>query len=125
MNGAVSLKLPDMMDIKMAENTTTIKVSRKTKERLEHFRIYKRETYEEILEKMLDILNLCRMSPGHARMNLIKIDGRKKEEADLKKDVYSEKYFNPPYSHEEPKPNERSAPKGYKSRDKIMGVKVK
>lgn len=63
----------------MTDKTTTIKLSIETKERLENFRIYKRETYEEIIKKMLDILNTCRLSPSHARMKLVKIERQKKE----------------------------------------------
>lgn len=58
--------------------TTTIKLERETKARLDHLKEYKRETYDEILQKMLNILNLCRASPEKARGRLIAIDRQKK-----------------------------------------------
>ena len=60
------------------KGNTTIKLSRHTKERLDHFRRYKRETYEEILENILEILNLCRLAPERARSKLILMDKQKK-----------------------------------------------
>ena len=56
------------------EKITTIKISRNTKERLEHLRSYKRESYEEIMEKMLSVLNLCRLNPEQARAKLVFLD---------------------------------------------------
>ena len=64
----------------MEQKITTIKLSKYNKNRLENFRIYKRETYDEIIVKILDILNTCRISPNHARMKLISIDRQKREE---------------------------------------------
>jgi len=55
----------------MKENTTTIKIYKKTKERLDKLKVHRRESYEEIVEKMLDILNMCRASPERARRRLI------------------------------------------------------
>ena len=54
--------------------STTIKISKKTKARLDNLKEYKRETYEEILEKMLDILNLCRTNPPRAQQRLIAVE---------------------------------------------------
>ncbi len=65
----------DSQDTKVdRSNITTIKLSKKTKLRLEKLRLHKRETYEEILESMLDILNLCRLNPEAARKKLIMTD---------------------------------------------------
>lgn len=58
----------------MAGNNTTIKLSKKTKERIDTFRIYKRETYDEILQAMLTILNLCKVDPERARARLAAVD---------------------------------------------------
>jgi predicted transcriptional regulator len=58
----------------MKLKNTTIKLSKKTKDRLDHLKEFKRETYDEILEKMLEILTLARNSPGRARAKLIRID---------------------------------------------------
>ncbi len=59
---------------------TTMKLSTETKERLNHLRSYKRESYEEILQKLLEILNICRVSPERAKSKLLAIEGRKKIE---------------------------------------------
>lgn len=53
---------------------TTIKLQKKTKSRLDKFRIYKRETYEEILQKILELLNTCRIHPEKAKAKLIEIE---------------------------------------------------
>ena len=60
---------------------TTIKLSTDTKARLDHLKEYRRETYEDILQRILDILNLCRASPERARSRLIAIDRKKKMDA--------------------------------------------
>jgi uncharacterized protein YlaN (UPF0358 family) len=57
---------------------TTIKISSELKSRLDKLKVYERETYEEVLETMLSILNLCKSSPERARMSLIEIDKQKK-----------------------------------------------
>ncbi len=62
----------------MADKITTIKLSESTKIRLSHLKVYKKETFEEILQKMLDILNTCRVSPEKARAKLIAIDRQKR-----------------------------------------------
>ncbi len=58
---------------------TTVKLKRKTKQRLDNLRVYRRETYNEILEKILDVLNLCRLNPEIARAKLITIDKAKRK----------------------------------------------
>lgn len=58
---------------------TTIKLSHATKERLDRLRKYRRETYDEVLERVLEILNLCRSSPEGARARLVGIDKARKE----------------------------------------------
>jgi len=63
---------------KMAQ-ITTIKLSKNTKERLDSLKEYKRESYEELIEKILEILNICKISPIRARAKLIKIDRQHKE----------------------------------------------
>lgn len=44
------------------EKITTIKLDNKTKQRLEHLREHK-ETYNEIINKALNILNICLKNP--------------------------------------------------------------
>jgi hypothetical protein len=53
---------------------TTVKLNKKTKERLEKLRVHKRETYDEILQSMLGILNVCRTDPDRAQSKLHSID---------------------------------------------------
>ena len=57
---------------------TTIKISKKTKGRLENLRTYRRESYEEIMEKILSVLNLCRVSPERAQAHLLMMEKQKK-----------------------------------------------
>lgn len=58
---------------------TTIKVDSKTKERIDAFRIYKRETYDEILQAMLTILNVCKIDPERARARLAAVDNARRK----------------------------------------------
>lgn len=72
----VYLGITKMVEIlnKEKQEITTIKLSKKTKERLDKLKVYKRESYEEIIQKVLEILNLVRTSPETARAKLIGID---------------------------------------------------
>ena len=56
---------------------TTIKLYRETKKRLDRLKSYKRETYDELVQKVLDILNTCRANPLAARAKLISISKKK------------------------------------------------
>lgn len=58
---------------------TTIKLKKATKTRLDKLKIHRRESYEEILQKILNILNICRINPEKAKAILIKIDKDRKE----------------------------------------------
>jgi hypothetical protein len=61
----------------MANNKiTTIKLLRETKNRLDKLRIHKRETYDEILQRTLGILNLTRVNPERAQTRLRVIERR-------------------------------------------------
>lgn len=53
---------------------TTIKLDEETKARLDHLKEYKRETYEEVIRKILFILNKIRKDPISANRVLSKID---------------------------------------------------
>ncbi len=57
---------------------TTVKLSLLTKQRLDHLKLYKRETYEEIMQRLLRILNLTRSNPLQARIQLIKLEREQK-----------------------------------------------
>jgi hypothetical protein len=52
---------------------STIKLKKSTKSRLNKLKEYKRETYEDTVEKILEILNTCRVNPEKARIKLLKI----------------------------------------------------
>ncbi|MFA7708010.1 MAG: hypothetical protein WCX73_03605 [Candidatus Pacearchaeota archaeon] len=53
---------------------TTIKLDIETKQRLDHLKEHKRETYEEIIKKILFILNKLRKDPVSANKFLSRID---------------------------------------------------
>jgi len=57
---------------------TTIKLQKETKERLEKLRESKRESYDDILRKILFVLNATRDSPNKAKGILEKIDELRK-----------------------------------------------
>lgn len=69
---------------KDTEKITTIKLNKSTKERIDHLRMYARETYDEIAQRMLEILNLCRINPEAARRKLIDIDRAKRKNNKIK-----------------------------------------
>ena len=58
---------------KINKEITTIKLEKETKTRLERLREHRRETYDDILKKMLGILNLARSEPEKAQSILNKI----------------------------------------------------
>ncbi len=57
-----------MMDI------TTIKLRKNTKNRLDKLKTHKRDSYEDITQRILEILNLCRLNPLRAKAKLMEID---------------------------------------------------
>ena len=57
---------------------TTIKVDKETKMRLDKLKVHAKESYDEIIQKILYILNLCKASPEEAKGRLIAIDKVKK-----------------------------------------------
>ncbi len=61
-------------------NITTIKLLKETKERLDKLRGHKRETYDDILQELLSILNLARVSPEKAKAKLISIERKNRAE---------------------------------------------
>ena len=58
----------------MKNKNTTIKINKKTKERLDGLKEFNRETYEEVLRKLLFILNISKKNPERAKKILDKID---------------------------------------------------
>jgi len=62
---------------------TTIKLLKSTKTRLDHLKVYHRETYDEILTRMLELLNICRVNPKRARYHLITMEKQRKHHLGL------------------------------------------
>lgn len=56
------------------ETITTIKLSKKTKSRLDKLKIVKRESYDETINKIINILNICKLDPYQAKFRLKEID---------------------------------------------------
>lgn len=57
---------------------TTLKLEKETKERLEKLREHKRETYDDIIRKILYVLNTVRDEPSKAKAILEFIDEKRK-----------------------------------------------
>ncbi|MBS3081030.1 hypothetical protein J4221_06140 [Candidatus Pacearchaeota archaeon] len=75
----------------MKNKITTIKISKETKERLDGLKEYNRESYDEILRKILFILNYTKKDPEKAHNILIKIDANiKRNERMQKSGEYTE-----------------------------------
>ncbi len=53
---------------------TTLKVHKDTKERLDKLKEHEKETYEQVLRKILFILNTSRKNPEKAQKIMSKID---------------------------------------------------
>jgi hypothetical protein len=53
---------------------TTIKLDKATKARLDKLKISKNESYDEVIQKILHILNICKVNPLKARTHLKEID---------------------------------------------------
>ena len=68
----------------MNQDNTTIKVSKKTKKRIDNLKEYKRESYEDIIEKILDVLNICKTDPTKAKTKLLQIDNQHRENIENK-----------------------------------------
>lgn len=49
---------------------TTIKLNKKTKQRLDKLRLHDRESYDKIVQRMLGILNICRTDSDTAQEKL-------------------------------------------------------
>lgn len=56
---------------------TTIKLDKETKSRLDKLKVHPKESYDEILQKILYILNLCKSGSNEARTRLLAIDKAK------------------------------------------------
>ncbi len=80
---------------KVSPKITTLKLLEETKLRLEKLREHKRESYNDILKKMLYVLNVARDDPEKAKRVLEKIDDIRnqmlKETLQQKEDFEKEK----------------------------------
>jgi hypothetical protein len=63
----------------MSASITTIKLQKKTKKRLEKIRTHPRESYEELLQKLLDLLNSLHADPDQAYGQLRVIEKQNRE----------------------------------------------
>lgn len=70
---------------------TTLKLDKETKERLEKLREHKRETYDELIRKILYVLNTVREEPDKARGILEFIDEKRKRIVDEEQKAKNEK----------------------------------
>jgi hypothetical protein len=84
-----------MVDNSISSKISTIKLSKATKDRIDKLRVYKRETYEEILQKMLETLNLLKVNPDAARRRLGLIDRRRKKDRQVKPAPSSQPLIRP------------------------------
>jgi len=74
---------------------TTLKLLDETKDRIEKLREHKRESYDDILRKILYVLNVVREDPERSKKILVRIDElrrrmfeeEKKQKEDLKKEM--------------------------------------
>ena len=58
----------------MEQKSTTIKIYKDTKSRLDKLKISKGESYDEVVQKILQILNICKSNPLDAKQRLKDID---------------------------------------------------
>jgi hypothetical protein len=64
---------------------TTIKISTETKDRLDKLKEYHRETYDDLIKKILYILNTARKDPEKSKNLLFSIDSRTKKQFNFNK----------------------------------------
>jgi len=57
---------------------TTVKLSEDTKSRIDHLKLYPRETYDEIIQRLLNILNITMKNPNAARHRLVNLDKQRR-----------------------------------------------
>ncbi len=79
--------------MKKKNNITTLKLEKETKERLEKLREHKRETYDDIIRKIMYVLNTVRDEPVKAKAVLEFIDEKRKRmfETEFSKEERSSK----------------------------------
>jgi len=72
------------------ENITTIKLEKQTKLRLDKFKEHEKESYNQVLTKILHILNLVRKDPLLAERVLETIDKHIRRKVILNKQILKE-----------------------------------
>lgn len=70
---------------------TTIKLDIETKTRLDHLKEHERETYDQIIKKMLYVLNEIRKDPVSGNRFLSKIDSNIRRKQAYEKKVNTKK----------------------------------
>lgn len=70
---------------------TTVKISTETKERLSKLKEYERETFDEVLNKVLYVLNIARKDPEKAKRFLENIDRRVRKKNIMRKSMKSDR----------------------------------
>lgn len=91
----------------MAE-ITTIKLEKETKERLSRLKEHEKESFEQVIKKILHILNVCKKNPIAANKMIHNIDFLiKKKQAESKEIQESEEQENskPRYTKNKAKNN--------------------
>lgn len=58
----------------MAKDSTTIKINLDTKSRLDKLKVHKKDSYDEVIQKILGILNTLKDNPFQARSKLNEIE---------------------------------------------------
>ena len=58
---------------------TTVKIQKQTNERLEKLRVHRRDSYDEVIQRILGIRNVCRRNPDEAQETLEKIESLAKK----------------------------------------------
>jgi hypothetical protein len=71
------------MASRKTDKITTIKLKIETKQRLDHLKEYGRESYDEIIKKILYILNILRTSPEASQGILRNIDLKLKRKSQV------------------------------------------
>ena len=74
------------------ENITTLKLEKQTKLRLDRFKEHERESYNQVLKKILHILNLVRKDPILAERVLETIDKHIRRKIILNRQILKEDY---------------------------------
>ncbi len=70
--------------------STTIKISKDTKDRLDKIKEHSKESYDEAIRKILYILNTCKINPLKAKKILKGIEMRRMKNSKIFHDLFPE-----------------------------------